>query len=113
MFVDLARNIDAVLILMTQARLVAPNNTNKEKERIVYSGQKRSYQSLCDAFEKTDEIIKSVADSKDVLMLDASKSLTGKDEFFMDHVHLSDDGSYNLAAITAEYLSNLLKENDK
>ncbi len=46
-------------------------------------------------------------------MVDASKSLTGKDEFFIDHVHLSNDGSYNLAAITAKYLSNLLKEKDK
>ncbi len=113
MFVDLARNIGAVPILMTQARLVTLKNTDKEKERIIYSFQKRNHQSLCDAFGKTDEIIKRVANSKNVLMIDASKSLTGKDEFFIDHVHLSNDGSYNLAAITAKYLLNLLKEKDK
>ncbi|MCP5005242.1 MAG: hypothetical protein GY941_15100 [Planctomycetes bacterium] len=55
----------------------------------------------------------SVAKSKEVFMIDASKSLTGKVAFFKDHVHLSDDGSYNLAAITAKYLSNLIKEKNK
>ncbi len=113
MFVDLARNIGAVPILMTQARLVTQKNTDKEKKRICYDHQKRNHQSLCEAFRKIDEIIMSVAKSKEVFMIDASKSLTGKVAFFEDHVHLSDDGSYNLASFTAKYLSNLIKEKNK
>jgi lysophospholipase L1-like esterase len=110
MFVDLARNIHAVPILVTQARLVAHKNTDEEKSRIGYHYQKMNHQTLVKAFEKTDDIIRTVAKSKHTPIIDASKRMSGKDEFFTDHVHLSNKGSNQLAMIMSEYLFSLIKE---
>ncbi|MBI5099504.1 MAG: SGNH/GDSL hydrolase family protein [Nitrospirae bacterium] len=112
MFVDLARNIGAVPILMTQPRHISFNNTDEEKKSFEksYQFKKMDHQTICTVFDKTDEIIKSVAKSKNALMIDASQSLTGKHEFFFDVIHTNDKGSNYLASITAEYLMDLLKE---
>ncbi len=111
MFVDIARNINAIPILVTQARLVARNNTAEEKSRIGYDYQKMKHKMLVKAFEKTDDIIINVAKSKHVTtIIDASKLMSGKGEYFNDHVHLSDKGSDRLAIIISEYLLHLVKE---
>lgn len=109
MFVDLARNIHATPILVTQARLVDKNNTLEEKSRIGYKYQKMNHMNLAKAFEKTDEIIKEVSIEKKVHMIDPSKKLSGKPEFFKDHVHTTDEGSYQLAKIISEDLLDLIK----
>ena len=110
MFVDLARNIGAVPILFTQARLVTRSNTESQKARIVYDYQFLTHHALCKAFEKTDEIIYRVAKAKNVLVIDASKHLTGEDDLFRDHVHLTDRGAEELARLTAQEMAELLKE---
>jgi lysophospholipase L1-like esterase len=110
MFVDLARNIGAVPILMTQPRLVALNISEEDKSVIAYDHFKLDHQTLCYAFEKTDEIIRSVAESKNALLIDASEGITGKREYFLDGIHTSAEGSYNLALVTANRLMDILKE---
>ena len=110
MFVDLAKNIHAIPILVTQARLVAHDNTDEEKSKIRYDYQRMEHQTLVEAFEKTDDIITNVAKSKHALIVDASKQMTGKDEYFGDHVHLSESGSNQLAVTISEYLFTHLKE---
>lgn len=110
MFVDLARNIHAFPILVTQARLVANDNTDEEKSIIGYHYQKMKHQILVEAFEKTDDIIINVAKSKHVPIIDASNQMSGKDGYFSDHVHLSDRGSNKLAITISEYLFTLIKE---
>lgn len=109
MFVDLARNIHATPILVTQARLVDKNNTSEEKSRIGYKWQKMNHMNLVKAFEITDEIIKEVSLSKKIHMIDPSSKLSGKSEFFKDHVHTTDEGSYQLAKIISEDLLILIK----
>lgn len=112
MFVDIARNIGAVPILMTQPRHISFNNTDEEKKSFEksYEFKKMNHQAICSAFEKTDEIIKNVAMSKNALIIDASQSLTGKHEFFSDLIHTNDKGSYYLASITANHLMNLINK---
>ena len=110
MFIDLAMNIHAVPILVTQARLVAHDNTDEEKSRIGYHYQKMKHQVLVKAFEKTDDIIITVSKSKHVPVIDVSKQMSGKGEYFSDHVHLSDKGSSQLAIIISEYLFSLIKK---
>ena len=112
MFVDLARNIGAEPILMTQARLVDRENTPDQRKRIFYDYQLLTHQALCGAFEKTDEIIYRIAKEKGVFPIDASKYLSGRDELFRDHTHLTDKGSEEIADLTAEYLAELLRERE-
>jgi len=113
MFVDLARNIHAVPVLVTQARLVAADNTDDEKEGIGYHYQRMKHPTIVHAFEKTDEILKNVSNSKHVPLVDASNKLSGKAEYFTDAVHLTDKGSYQLALIVAETLFQLVKDQDR
>jgi lysophospholipase L1-like esterase len=109
MFVDLAKNINAVPILVKQARLVSHDNTDEEKSIICYKFQGMQHQTLVNAFEKTDDIIVNVAKSKNVPMADPSKQMTGKGAYFSDHVHLSGAGSKKLAMIMSDYLFKLIK----
>ncbi len=81
-FVDIARNIGAVPILMIEARLVAPGNTSKEKSRIRYDYVLLSHDGLCKAFEREDEMIYDVGRRKGVVVIDAARRMTGKDELF-------------------------------
>ena len=68
-------------------------------------------EELVKAFEKTDEIMISVAKSKNIpVITDASKQMNGKSEYFADHVHLNDAGSNRLSMIISEHLFQLIKE---
>jgi len=113
MFADLAANIGAEPVLMTQARLVSPDNTEKEKESIRYDWTRLSHALLCEAFGQTDEIIRRAAQDKDASLIDASALLTGRPEFFSDHVHLSEKGSGELARLFARRMAQIIKEHDK
>lgn len=104
MFTDLAHNIGATPILVTQARLVTHNNSEKEKSRIGYHFVRMKHEVLLEAFQRADDIILDVAKSKQVAVIDAAKQMSGKSEYFGDHVHLSDPGSRELAKIISEYL---------
>ncbi len=110
MFVDLARNIGAIPILMTQARLISPTNTKEEKKHIRYNYVQMDHQTLLSAFQKTDEIIRQVAQEKHAFFIDSSQQLSGQKEYFTDQVHLTDAGSMKLAQITATFLGPLVKE---
>ncbi len=109
MFVDLAREIGAVPVLMTEARLAAPDNTEGQKSRIVYESVKLTPQGLLKSYEAIEETVRQVSSEKRVDLLDVSKEMNGKDEFFLDHVHLTAKGSEELARITAQKLAELIK----
>lgn len=110
MFVDLAKNIQAVPILTTQARLITNNNTELERSRIGYKYQKLNHQNLVKAFKKTDVIALSVAESKGVPMINISNEMTGNGEYFSDHVHLSGKGSIRVAQIVTTQLAVLINQ---
>ena len=113
MFVDLARNIGAVPVLMTQARLIDRDNSEEEKARISYDMVLLTPPALCRAFEATDEVIYSVSREKDVPLIDASRFLSGNGDLFEDHVHLSHTGSASLAELTARKLAELIKSREQ
>jgi hypothetical protein len=76
-FVDLARNIGATPILITQARLVKPDNTLDQRERIDYHHVGLTHEALLEAFDKLDAIVREVAVKKDAHLIDASAHLSG------------------------------------
>ncbi|MGE5797794.1 MAG: SGNH/GDSL hydrolase family protein [Ignavibacteria bacterium] len=112
MFVDLSRNINAVPVLITQARLVDKNNTPEEKSKIAYEYQKMNHSNLVKAFEKTDEIIKGISLKKKVNIIDPSKTMSGKSIFFKDHVHTTEEGSDQLAKIISDGLFDIISNNN-
>ena len=108
LFADIARNIGAVPVLMTEARLVSRNNTEAQKARIKYEYQLLTHEALCQAFEQADAIIREVAKEKGAYFIDASQALTMQDGFFRDHTHLTEKGSEALATLTAKKLVEFL-----
>lgn len=111
MFIDLARNIGCIPILMTQARLVTENNIGSQKSLIHYQSAKLTHQAIYESFKKADDIIKDIAKRKNVYLIDASRELTGKAEYFRDEVHTTEKGSEEVAKIVAEAFEKILKEN--
>ena len=106
MFVDLARNIGARPILITQARLVHPENTEDQKKRIDYHHIGLSHKAILETFSRQDAIIKKVAQSKNIPVFDAAQEFSGMDWAFYDHVHFLPAGSEAMA----EFIGSKLKE---
>lgn len=104
LFVDLARNVGAEPVLMTQARLPHGSNSAKERDLIRYEYTGLTPEALVEAFDRLDATVRDVAARKEARLIDASVVLSGKPWAFNDHVHLLAEGSEALAELTAEGL---------
>jgi lysophospholipase L1-like esterase len=107
-FVDVARRSGAIPVLMTQARLVRGDNTEEERRRIGYDMQPLSAENLPTAFRILDETLFAVSVENGVDLIDAA-SLIRTSSDFVDHVHLSREGSARLAQVTAEALRPIIE----
>ena len=107
-FVDVVRNAGARPVLMTQPRLVTADNTPEERTHIGYGSAGLTHEALVEAYAAADRITREVARSKNVPLVEASRTMTGHKEYFFDHVHLLDEGSRELARVTAAKLEELL-----
>ena len=56
------------------------------------------------AFDRADTIIQRVAEQEGAQLIDVRKELNGRDEYFVDHVHLTREGSDKLARVVAKEL---------
>lgn len=110
MFVDLARNIKAVPVLLTEARLVTEELNKNQEAKVHYNSAKLTHKAIYEAFQKTDDIIKDVARRKNVQLIDASSVISGKDEFFTDEVHTTEKGSEALAELVADEFIKLFRQ---
>jgi hypothetical protein len=108
-FVDIARNIGAVPILMVEGRLVTPDNSEADKRRISYDYVLLTHEALCRAFTRQDEIIYEVAKAKGVQVINPSSLLNGKSDLFANHIHLNDQGSEVLGEFVAVELAHVLQ----
>jgi len=116
MFVDCARNIGATPILMTEGTLITKDNENVEKWRLRHIRNIMPYDFMLQSLEEAAKIIKSVAQEKNVDLIDAKELLVEKEEMlYFDHVHLGDAGSEELASIVKEHIKKILsaKGNNK
>ena len=109
LIVDLARDIGAIPILITQATLVSPRNSEKERRLISYEYQLLTHSALVQAFAATYQVLRAVGSEKSVPVLDLAKDLNGRAEFFTDHVHLNAKGSEEVARRVAEFLAPFLR----
>ncbi len=110
-FVDIARNIRARPILITEARLATKRNPDNPK--FWYAHRILPHEFILDSFSKADEIMLSVARAKGVVVIDAAETMTGKEEFFEDHIHLTPRGSNVLASIVAEELFKVIRDDSR
>ena len=113
-FVDLARDIGAKPILITQAHLVKPDNTLDQRERIDYHHARLTHEALVETFDRLDAIVREVAVKKNAFLIDASAHLSGKEWAFYDHVHLdlAGKGSEALAQFIADRLQDVWSEEE-
>jgi len=109
-FIDLANNIGAVPVLMTEAHLIEPNNTDAEKKIIQYDFQSLTPEKLLQATLEAEDILKQTAQNKNAVLIDASATMSGQTGYFQDHIHLSAEGSKKIAVITADALYALLEK---
>ena len=111
-FVDLARNIEAEPILMTQARLVYGSNqlSPQKQKRVDYHHVGLSHEALVETFDRLDSIVRNVSAKKEAMVIDASAHLSGKEWAFDDHVHVAPKGSEALAEFVADRLQSILKK---
>jgi len=96
-FVDLARNIGARPILMTQARLIHESSVSSPRSKIDFHRVQLTPEALLETFNELDDLVRDVSMKKGVPLIDASAHLSGKDWVFEDHVHLHPPGSRALA----------------
>lgn len=107
-FVDVARNLGAVPILMTQARLGRPDNTEEEKKKIAYDYIKLDHRAYLEAYARMDRSLVEVAREKQATLIDAAGLVPRDLDHFRDHVHLRTRGTDLLAKITADSLRVIL-----
>ena len=109
LFVDCAKDVGAVPVLMTEARLaVRANGQSSDAQPQNRSGD----ETLLTAYERIEQILRDVASDKNAVLVDSSKELNGRQEFFEDRVHLTERGSSEMARLIAQDMPRLLKERD-
>ena len=109
-FVDVAKNAGATPVLITEAHLATRNSADGDKKRISYEMVLLTHDALCDAYDAADRILREVSNEKGVPLIDASSVLSGKSEFFSDHVHLTERGSTALADVISTSMAPLLSK---
>ena len=110
LIVAAARSVDAVPVLITQATLVTSESTAADRSVIGYDYQDLNHDALVNAFRETYEIIRNVAGRTGVRVIDVAQELSGRREYFLDHVHLTPEGSAALATSVADGLAPILEE---
>ncbi len=109
LFVDAAKNIGAVPVVMSQPRLVTADNAELEEHKLRnFRPMFRHQDYVVDCFKAADQIIQRVAREKSAVFIHAAAQFTGDGDMFVDHIHLSESGSRRLAAYVADQLIPLL-----
>jgi len=109
--VDVSRNIGAVPVLLTQAKLVSDMNDDEDKSKIKYEYQLLNHEAIVRAFNECDQVVREISREKSVNLIDLSNNFSGQSDLFVDHVHLTSKGGKTIAQYTALELSKILKRN--
>ncbi|BFU90222.1 MAG: hypothetical protein NTAFB01_14090 [Nitrospira sp.] len=107
------RSIHAIPILVTQATLASPTNTEEDRKKIAYGYVGLSHEGILQAYEKCRQAVLGVAREKKADVLDLLPQLQGKSELFQDHDHTNPRGSEEVARRIANFLDPLLKHNSE
>lgn len=109
MFVDTARRLGVKPILMTQPLLITRDNSKEARAVIEYEKVRLSHEQLFIATDRADEVVREIARTSDVPLIDASASrVAGEVKYFTDHVHMTREGSLEFAQVVADELEEIL-----
>jgi lysophospholipase L1-like esterase len=100
-FIDIARDINAMPVLMTQPYY----------RKIEYQLTERDRRTSLAGINYIDEFnkeIREIANLKRCKLIDLEKELERNEEFFYDHLHYSEEGSQEVAAIISKHLKEIL-----
>ena len=103
-----ARDIGAIPVFLTQARLPVADNSFEEKKKINYDYVKLSHNAIVQAFSDCDKAIFDISHAEKIEMLDLSQRFSGKSDLFADHIHTTPTGSEAIAKTVSEFLAGLL-----
>lgn len=109
LIVEASRSIGAVPVLITQGTLVSADNSVADKQRINLEYQQLNHDAVIKAYQEAYDIIRSVGERKNLMVIEAAQQMNGRTELFGDHVHLTPAGSSELAEILAEQLAPLIR----
>ena len=101
---DFGRNIGAEVVLCKQARLPMADSPASQRQRIPYEFVGLPHDELIEAFDSCDRVIEQVAAEKGCRVIDMHGPLSGKPDYFADHIHFSAEGSHVAAELVAEAL---------
>ena len=110
LFVDCAKDIGAVPVLMTEARLAVRTGAPGE---VVDAPPGRAGETLLTGYERIEQILGDVAREKNAVLITSSTALNGRQEFFADRVHLTEKGSAELAGLVAQEMTRLLQSENR
>ncbi|MBF0107585.1 MAG: hypothetical protein HQL76_00205 [Magnetococcales bacterium] len=108
LFAELAKAIQAVPIIIQQARLVTRNNTEEQKKKIGFHFSQLGHSGMVQGFEKADAILEEVARKTGAVFL-RTEQFHGNDTLFDDHIHFLPEGSRIFAQWLAEQLVPILQ----
>jgi lysophospholipase L1-like esterase len=111
-FADAARDAGATPVFMTQPTLVTANASPEDRKRIKYGQMRMTHAALAEALAACRRVMIEVAAEKHAPLIDANPALSGRSEFFRDHVHMSDVGYEALSALVATRLDAVLGQHD-
>ena len=104
---DLAVNLGAVPVLCTQPRLPTPGLAEAHRTKIGYELIGLDHDALVDAFAACDHALREVAGRKGATLIDMSAALSGRTEYFADHIHFNPEGSTAAAEFMAQRLAEV------
>lgn len=103
-FADVCRNIGARPVLLVQPSLVTLDNESEVRERVAYHWVAMTHRAVFEAFLECRKAMHGTAGEKSCAVWDFTGNFEGDTAYFVDHVHLSRDGSSAFARLIADSL---------
>ena len=104
-FISISRIWNIEPILMTQF-----NRINNKNEHFLKDLKEDDIKVFIEEYKKFNEIIKDVAKSENVSIVDLAKKVPSNEEYMYDSVHLTENGSKLVGEILTNFFENKLKE---
>lgn len=108
--IDFLNNNNIMPIIINEERLINKNNTIDEKRQIKYfMVNVKSHLELVELFNKCDSILYNISKLKNVNIIDINDQIPKKLNYFIDHVHTTEEGSRLRADKYLKYLKQFIK----
>ncbi len=104
-FIEVAKVNSIEVVLMTQFNRIKPEDELVKRVYSKYHQQDLDYDTFCKYYEQFNEIIRTAASEKDLLLIDLARLIEPDKQYLCDAVHLNNKGSIRVANIISRALS--------